>query len=453
MGLSPLAFSGISQFSQDFGKILERAQRIASFPLTQLSNQKSDLVTRKSLAGSLEALTTSFSASLEALAQVGDSNGISASSSNTAKVQIGSVTATSSAVYQISDISSLAAAANETSLTGYANSTAAPVSATGSVRLQVGSNTYNITLTSETNNLNGLRNAINALGAGVSATVFTTGTGATPNYLSISANQPGATTLALTDDPDGAATVLLTSANQGSNAVFKVNGVNVSKPSNLINDVVSGVTFTIAGTTAGSETVNVTLSKDRAKLSSSLRNVVNAYNGIVSFLDSQRGEQAGQLAGSGLLRQVQSALSRFTSFSASGAIQSLADLGIELDNQGKMSIDVSKFNTLSDAQLNAAFAFASSQPTGLGSLQGTFEALSNPVTGAVALEIEQYDRTEARLSEQIATLTERINFSQQTLQQRLQAADALLASLESQQQTVSAAIEGLNLTLFGRRQS
>ena len=116
--------------------------------------------------------------------------------------------ATSAATYTISDITSVAKAASETSKIGYADSSATPISTTGVVKLVVGAKSYDITLTPGTNNLVGLRNAINNLGVGATASVITTGTGLNPNYLSISANSSGAAALQLFDDPDGATKIL-----------------------------------------------------------------------------------------------------------------------------------------------------------------------------------------------------------------------------------------------------
>src|SRR5438477_555965 len=81
-------------------------------------------------------------------------------------------------------ITSIAEAAAETSQSGYADSTATAVSSTGTVKLVIGAVERTIVLTPATNNLVGLRDAINNLGVGVSATVLTTGTGVDPNYLS-----------------------------------------------------------------------------------------------------------------------------------------------------------------------------------------------------------------------------------------------------------------------------
>ena len=117
-----------------------------------------------------------------------------------------------------------------------------------------------------------------------------------------------------------------------------------------------------------------------------------------------------------------------------------------------MSFDSLAFNQLSDSQISAAYSFVGTSSTGLGSLASAFRSVSDPVTGSVKIEQEQFDRTEDRLNRQISELTERITAQQAALASRLQAADTLLATLESQQKMVSASLEGLSLTLYGRKE-
>jgi flagellar hook-associated protein 2 len=449
LGLTPLSFTGVSSFSESFTQILERSQRVAALPLESLQNQKTDLVQQKGLAASLQGVLTALESSFRNLRTVGDRAGVIGQSSNTAKVQVAAVTATSPASYTISEITSVAAAASETSLTGYGSSTA--VSATGTVRLTFGSNTYDITLTPAENNLTGLRDKINALGIGVTASIFTTGTGPTPNYLSLTSVTTGATTLTLEDDPTGANTPLVTANNQGSNAVFKLNGVPVSKTSNTVNDVIPGIAFTIAGTTSGSETVQLNLSSDRSQLSTALQSFVAAYNNVVDFLDTQIGETAGLLSGSNLIFSTASALRSLTGFSGGRSLKSLSDLGVSLDSSGRMSFDAATFGTISGSQLADAFALAGSSPDGIGSLLPTITNLSDSINGAITVELNQFSRTETRLNDQIAELTTRLNAQQADLRLRLQTADAALAQLESQRSALTSQLDSLNLTLYGRR--
>jgi flagellar hook-associated protein 2 len=263
--------------------------------------------------------------------------------------------ATAPASYTISDITSIASAASETTQTGYADANATQVSSTGSLSFVVGSKSYPINLGSGANKLAGLRDAINNLGAGVNATVLTTGTGANPNYLSITSHNTGATTLQLIDDPTGANTNLLTSSNQGSDAIFKLNGVSVDKPGNTVNDVIPGLTFSIVDTTTSGQTVNLSVSTDTSQLQIALQDFVTKYNALNTAVHAQVGPSAGALSGDLIVQQIQGDLRQVTSYQSSGATQSLSDLGIQIDNSGQMSLDTSTLNALFHKPGDAAF--------------------------------------------------------------------------------------------------
>ncbi|HEY3743866.1 MAG TPA: flagellar cap protein FliD N-terminal domain-containing protein, partial [Bryobacteraceae bacterium] len=212
---APLTFNGVSTYSSDFQSILTRAVGIASLPLTALQNSDADVLQKQtelqSFGQSVSTLTSAFSQLTSAVS----SGGIEATSSDTSVVAATATGAATSSSFTINSITSLATSASEASTTGYTDSTSATVSSTGSLKLVLGSQSYNINLASGQNNLNGLVDAINSLGAGVTASVLTTGNGTNPDYLTISANAPGETTLQLLDDPTGANTNLITSANQG----------------------------------------------------------------------------------------------------------------------------------------------------------------------------------------------------------------------------------------------
>ena len=49
MGLSPLTFVGVSQFSADFQTILSRAVQIAELPIKALQNRDLDTLQKKTL--------------------------------------------------------------------------------------------------------------------------------------------------------------------------------------------------------------------------------------------------------------------------------------------------------------------------------------------------------------------------------------------------------------------
>ena len=309
----------------------------------------------------------------------------------------------------------------------------------------VGTKHFDFTLTK--NNLLSLRDQINSLDAGVNATILTTETG---NFLSINAATTGRTTLQLVDDPQGAARTVLTTANQGSNAEFKLNGIRISRSSNIVNNIVSGLTFTILDKTSGNTAVDLTLATDRSQLQSAIQDFAAKYNAVADKVNAQVGPNAGLLSGDFLIREVQNDLRSFGNYQASGTVKSLADMGVNFDSTGNISLDTAKFSALSDSDINGAFQFFGSASTGFGALASKFKQLTDPVTGLIRIQQDGYDATDRRLQTQMSDLTDRINAMQKAVAARLQVADSLLAQLQSQQNQLTASITSVNFALYGK---
>jgi flagellar hook-associated protein 2 len=449
MGLTPLTLNGVSKYSSDLQSILNRAVQIAQIPVTALQNKDSDLLQKKSLLSGLESSVSSFAGSLNSLASIAGGQALTATSSNPAVVTVAATGATTPASYTIDSVTSPATAASERTLSSFADSASTPVSSTGTLDLVVGGNHNKFTLTK--NSLVGLRDQINSLGAGVNASILTTSGG---NFLSISSNTTGATTLQLNDDPDGANTNLLTHINQGTNAVFSLNGIPVTQAGNVVNSVVSGVTFTIQSATSVPVTLN--LSSDRSQLSSALQSFVQSYNSLKQTVNAQVGQNAGLLSGDVAVTQLQSLLRQITSYTGTsgngvaGSIQSLADLGIEFSTTGEASFNQNTFNQLSGSQISDGFRFLGSATSGFGAFGAQLDQFTDPVSGILKTEQDGVDRTDQSIQNQVSTLNDRITLLQTNLAAQLQKADAALAELQSQQNTVSASLQGLNLVLFGK---
>jgi len=447
--ITPLTVSGISQYASDFQSILNRAVQVASIPVQQLQNEQSNIQLEAQQASTLGSAAGGVASALAGLGTLGTGKGLVASSSDTSVVSAQVTGATTASSYSITNVTSIASAAAESSLTSYTDATTVPVSATGSLQLVVGSTTYPISLTGATNNLTGLRDAINSQNAGVNAQIFTTAGG---DYLSVSASNPGATTLQLVDDPTGADKQLLTNQHQGTNTVFQLNGVNVSTPSTNINNIVPGVTFTIQGTTTAGETATVSLTSDRSQISTALQNLVSSYNTLAQQVNGQSGPGAGALSGNSVVWQARNSMLQLSGFnSPGGSVHSLADLGVSFDQTGQASFDPTQLNSMSDSQLTDAFTFLGSATTGLGKLADSFTAISDPVSGVVAAQLKGYTAENTRLTSSIAAATDRINTMQSLLQLQLEKADAQVASLQTQQNLVTSSIQSLQYSTYGQQ--
>jgi hypothetical protein len=106
MGFAPLTFTGVSTYSADFQKILERTVAIASQPITQLQAEQTEIFQQKSLATGLQSVVAGLATAITSLSDLGQSKALSGSSSNSSKVSVGTVTANNPASYTISEITS-----------------------------------------------------------------------------------------------------------------------------------------------------------------------------------------------------------------------------------------------------------------------------------------------------------------------------------------------------------
>jgi flagellar hook-associated protein 2 len=447
-GITPLTLNGISQYASDFQSILDRSVQIASIPLQQLQNEQSLVEQQISTASGLSTAVAAVATDLGNLGNLGTSQALTANSSDSSVVTAQVTGATTNTSYAITNVTSVATAASESSRNSYADATTTPVSSTGSMQLTVGSTNYAINLTSGSNNLTGLENAINNLDAGVTAQILTTSGG---DYLSVSADNPGATTLQLVDDPTGSATQVLTDQNQGTNTVFDLNGVPINTPQTTINNVVPGMTFTINGKTSSNETVTVSLSSDTSQVSSALQTFVSDYNTLAQQVTAQTG-QGGVLEGDSAISQLRQAMLQLASYNNPGSsINSLASLGVTFDQTGTASFDASALSSLSGSQLSDVFSFLGSATTGLGALASSFSAISDPTNGVIASEVNEWNTENQTLTTNISNTTTQINTMQTLLSQQLEAADAQVEELQNQQNLLTSTIQSLDYTTYGQQ--
>lgn len=452
MGLSPLTFTGISKFSDDFQTILSRSYSIATLPIQALQSDQRALLGQKSAISDLNASTARLAQALSDLADIGSGKGLAASSSGSA------VTASLSAgaqpgAWQISEISSLASTAIVTSASGYALSDADQVSS-GDHQLQlvVGGEVKTLVLGAQEDTLTGVCDAINAAGMGVSASIIDSGQQPQRYFLTISATTTGAKSIELRTTVDDPASNLMKVASSGRDARFQVNGQTVQRSGNFISGLIPGVDLQLNAKTGAGETITIETKPSRYTLQPGLQSFAAAYNDLVAKLDAQVGQNAGPLGGSAVVGDLQARLRALTGVSGQGSVRSLSDLGVVLASDGTMSVDTAKVSSMTEDALRSALQFLGSSTEGLGACSSQFSEFSDPLTGRIHAEIASFDGADQRLSAQIATLTERVNDMQKTTMAKLQAADALLAQLESQQGMLTATIESLDTITYGKRQ-
>ncbi|MEX2303940.1 MAG: flagellar filament capping protein FliD [Bryobacterales bacterium] len=291
--------------------------------------------------------------------------------------------------------------------------------------------------------LEGLHDFINAQSAelGIRATIINTSSdSAAPAYrLTLTANATGENTLRL---QDSGGTDLLTAGNQGTNAVFEVNGVQVSNSGNTIKDFIPGLDLTITGP----GTATVSTATDTTGVSNALSELVEAYNTAAGAIQAQVGKRAGVLSGSVEVRQAQQTLRQITSFFSSEGLNSMREIGLDLQSNGQLQFNAFTFGFLSQGTLQDALAFIGDLGSGFaGNATKLLGNLTSPTSGQFQTAIDFIERSDDKLTDGIEEAQERLDHMILTLEARFAAADLLLTQLQGQQETLTAFLDAQKL--------
>lgn len=450
---NPQVFTGVSKYSSDLQSILSRSQQIAQMPVTALQN---DQTTLQNQATDLAKLQTALGNMTQAITTLGNLSSGGALTATSTDSNIGATVSGAGAAagtYTISNVTSLASLSTATMTNGVADPTSTTVAPTGTntLYLVAGGSPIAINLTSQTNNLDGLQAAINAANAGVTASVLTTSQG---SFLTMTATQAGATNIQLLTDSSNPSTDLMSMDHLGSLAQFEVNGKPATSTSNQVTGVIPGVTLNLNPATTSTESATITVAANSQPVITALQNAVSQYNALATQVATEFGSNAGPLNGNTVVLEVQNLMRQFafygnTSGTGTGGIQSLMDLGVSLDKTGNMTVDTSVVSAMSSGQLSDALSYIGNSTSGLASLASDFTAYSDSTSGLLQQQINQDQKSEQNLQDQIDAMNVRIAAAQKAETAKVEAADALLAQLDSQQTMLTSTIQSLNYTLYG----
>lgn len=260
---------------------------------------------------------------------------------------------------------------------------------------------------------------INAMDLGVTASIFDTGSGSTPYRISLVSTANGSAGEMLLDSSQfGLSFYEIVSA---KDAVLQVGssdvpgaGVLVTSTSNRFEDVVGGVELTIND--ISNSPVTVTVDSTDSELLSNVNLFVDQYNKLRDKLDELTSFDdntmvTGLLFGTNEALQIESRLTRVLTdrFFGVGSIQSLEQLGISLDQEGRLELDETKLQEAFADDPDAVQQFFTDENYGFAArLDAVVESLAGEGN---SLLLSRNDVLQRRIDE----YTDKIDFYNQRL--------------------------------------
>ena len=261
-----------------------------------------------------------------------------------------------------------------------------------------------------TDTLESLKDKINALDYGVTASVLGAGDDTYTLVLKSQDGKSNALRITATESPSGSGLSAIDNSTTnsskqklaGTDATFTVDGISLTRSSNTISDLFRGYTVNLLASTTvnGSDTpANLTGSVDKDAAISNLQSFVTAVNTARTLLNEKtfRGsstQDAGDLSDDPVIKSIQNQLKTLTSsqlsgFGANGVY--LSNLGVRTEKDGLLSLNTTVLeNELKNnpTSLDAIFNSMYSSSSSLLSVSGGTS--SKPVAGSYAFAMTAY---------------------------------------------------------------
>ncbi len=291
--------------------------------------------------------------------------------------------------------------------------------------------------------LDGLKDLINddTSNPGVTATVVNDGT----NFrLVFSGNDTGATNTITIDagttlNGTGSTVDFTASAftenKTAADADFTVDGLQITRSTNSVSDIINGVTLTLM---KENSSATVTVSADNDSIKEQMEEFVTAYNDVMSFISSNSTydtdtEEGGIFVGEGTTRKIQSNLRNLVSSSVSGlsgSLSILAQVGITTNYKtGNLDINSTTLDTKLGTNMDDIADLFKDSTNGIAvKISDYISNISSTVDGSIELRKDGLQDIIKNISDTIKNMEYRLEKTEDDMVRKFTALEQLVGN-------------------------
>lgn len=337
-------------------------------------------------------------------------------------------------------VNSLARA--QTSYSGVVADPKAAIGA-GTLTLSAGGTNYAIAIGSTNNSLEGLATAINASGSGVTATIVSD-TGGSRLVLKGQSGEANAFTLTADAGADPGLTAFadgggLTLGQSATNANFTIDGVAYSRASNIIDNIVPGISLTLKKAAPG-QPIDIGASRPLEAIRQTVTDFVAVYNQLKKSLS----DAIGQTGSGSTLRALERELTDLVgkSLTSGSGISKLSDIGLYVNKDGQLAVDNSKLEKALSTDAGAVEALFNPRRDATHTtitdpgIAGVLDAIRDSAVatnGAIGQVSKTLDDKSKSLADQLSKVEEREDAYRKRLDKKYSALDVRLNALKATQ--------------------
>lgn len=400
--------------------------------LTAMETKKETYNSQISAYGQIKSSLEAFQTAVGDLKDSSDFSVSKATSSNTDLLTATADSTAAAGTYDIK-VTQLAQAGVQASASQASAKTA--MGASGTFTLTAGDKSFDITLES-TDTLENIRDKINsAVLTGddetqevATATIVNTGNG----YKLVVASSERGTENAVSIDSNLSTALGFTPTQTAQNSKFTVNGLEIERATNSVDDVIDGVTLNLvkADTTTS---LTLTVGKDTDAITTKVNAFISAYNSLastISDLHKKGGTLEADNTATSVLYQLQSVFNVPANIAGSD-VNYLAQVGISFKKDGTLALDSTAFTKALKNNGDAVTALFTDPEEGFA--QRLYDSASDMLgtNGLVASRVSGLNSRISILDTNIDRETVRLDNYETRLRKQYSALDSLMGTLQN----------------------
>lgn len=429
----------------DYESLITQLIRAKEQPIDALSADKKNLEKASSAFSTLSSRVSDLRSAADELRSSLDFKVFTISVSDST---ILGASATSSAAAGSHEIKvNTLAKAHSIAADGVSLATSVIATGAGFFKFKVGSGVEQSVAVDATTTLTGLRDAINNLNAGVTASIVNDGGATKPYRLVLTSTSTGSSSAITVTQNDtwtenGAPLNFATTLQGATDASIVVDGMTYTRSSNSVSDILTGITLDLKSADAA-KTVTLTVGRDTEDIKKKIVAIVDKYNAVISYIKAKNRydtdtDTAGEFFGDPSARSVLDDLRRKMTSAVAGlpdAMNRLIHLGVKSSSaDGQLTTDTAK---LSDA-LSSSFAsvqnFFAGDGVNTGFAQGLYDlcdTFTNSADGRLKTRQDGIKKSIESIEKSVRNKEYELSLYESDLRARFTALETVLAGLKT----------------------
>ncbi len=303
--------------------------------------------------------------------------------------------------------------------------------------------------------LEGTVSAINAADLGVRAELVNTGAASGNYQIQLVGESGAAKSFSMTSSDSS---LNFSNLQTATDANLNVNGIDFTRSTNSINDIIEGVTLNLLGATEGAATLGVNQNNQFAK--ANIVDFVASYNEVRTQMKELMSSEAdGALAGDSIIRSLERNLrNAMTSTSSTPGtnVRNLTDMGISINRYGVLELDEQKLDqALGSNYADVIKVFSadtndqSSSSTQAAGIAGDISKLIDDMTSSQGYFTTQKNRLNedaARYDTELSELEERMEKVEERYNRQFLAMQKIIDEMNSTKEGLINSLEYLPFT-------